>query len=217
MTDELNLEEVVAIAPEELTEEHTAFLKEHAEELTDEQKIVFKDVLEVKKEEKEEEIVPEYRFVPKKKEDIKEEEELDEDEIDPEDKKTIGKVVDRELKAVKKQLSEQQQTTKTIQDQSEVDAFIVSRPEAKNYRTKMLTYMKAEHYNALPAHVIYNIVAGDDLEKIGAEKERQAIEKANSTQTKGSSARPTGSGGKDWSKATTEEIAAKKAEIYGQI
>ena len=199
MADELTLETVTAIAPEELTEEHTAFLKEHAEELTDEQKIVFKDVLEVKKE------------------DIKEEEELDEDEIDPEDKKTIGKVVDRELKAVKKQLSEQQQTTKTIQDQSEVDSFIASRPEAKSYRTKMLTYMKAEHYNALPAHVIYNIVAGDDLEKIGAEKERVAREQAEATRTGGSSVRPTGSGGKDWSKATTEEIAAKKAEIYGQI
>jgi len=211
MADELNLEEVVAIAPEELTEEHTTFLKENVEELSDEQKTTFKDVLEAKEEE--EEVKPEYRFA---KKDEEKEEEQEDDEIDPEDKKTISKVVDKELKDVRKQLGEQQQATRNIQDQSEVDSFIASKPEAKTYRNKMLTYMKADHYNALPAHAIYKIVAGDDLEKLGAERERQAVEKANATQTDGSSVRPTGSGGKDWSKASSADIAAKKAEIYGQ-
>lgn len=218
MADELNLEEVVAIAPEELTEEHTAFLKEHVEELTDEQKTTFKTVLEEKKEEKEEkeeEIKPEYRFAPKKKEETEEEETKEEDEVDPDDKKLIGKMVEKGLKPVKDLLDQQNQTTKIIQDQTEVDSFINSRPEAKPYRAKMLTYMKAEHYNALPAHVIFKIVAGDDLEKIGAEKERQAREQAEATRTGGSSVRPTGTGGKDWSKASKEDIAAQKAKIFG--
>ncbi len=205
MADELILEDVTAKAPEELAENETTFIKEHAEELTDEQKETFKDVLEVKeeKEEEEEEVKPEYRYTPSK-----EEEEKEEEEVDPEDKKLIGKVVSKELKSVNDRLEQQSQVL-------EVDSFITTRPEAKPYRTKMLTYMKAEHYNALPAHVIFKIVAGDDLEKIGAEKERTAREQAEATRTAGSSVRPTGSAGKDWSKASKEDIAAQKAKIFG--
>lgn len=206
MADELDLEEVVAIAPEELTEEHTAFLKEHTEELTDEQKETFKSVLEVKEEKKEEEVTPEYRTVAQKKEDKKDDE--DDDEVDPEDAKRISKVVGKELKPYNDRLEEQSQVV-------EVDSFITTRPEAKPYRQKMLTYMKAEHYNALPAHVIYKIVAGDDLEKIGAEKERKVREQASATQTAGSSARPTGGDGKDWGRASSEDVAAQKAKIFG--
>src|SRR3990167_1343847 len=209
MAEELVLEDVTAKAPDTLAENETAFIKEHVSELTDEQKETFKSVLEVKEEKKEkkeeEEVKPEYRFTPQKKEETTEEEE----EVDPEDKKVIGKVVNKELKPVRDSLEQQSQVL-------EVDSFIVSRPEAQQYRTKMLAYMKAEHYNALPVHVIYKIVAGDDLEKIGAEKERKAREQAEATRTDGSSARPTESGGKDWSKASKEEVAAQKAKIFGQ-
>lgn len=214
MADELNLEEVVAIAPEELTEEHTAFLNEHAGELNDEQKETFKDVLKVEPV-KDEPVVPEYRFAPKKLDEKQEEEEEEEDDVDADDKKLIGKMVEKGLKPVRELLDQQNQTTKTIQDQTEVDSFILSRPEAKPYRTKMLSYMKADHYKELPAHVIFKIVAGDDLEKIGAEKERVAREKAEATRGGGSSARPTSSTNKDWSKATSQEVADQKAKIFG--
>jgi hypothetical protein len=217
MTEELNLEEVVALPVEELKEEHTTFLNEHVEELSDEQKETFKDVLKpVEPKNSDEEVVPEYRFAPKKIDEKKtDEEEEEDDEVDPNDKKLIGKMVEKGLKPVKDLLDQQSQTTKTIQDQTEVDAFINVKPEAKPYRAKMLTYMKAEHYNVLPIHSIFKIVAGDDLEKIGAEKERLAREKAEATHDNGSSVRPTTSVGKDWNKATPQEIADQKAKIFG--
>ena len=209
---ELTLETVTAKAPDQLAENESAFIKEHAGELSDEQKTTFKGILEPKQEE---EVKPEYRFT--KKETKPADDEDDEDDgTDPEDKKVISRMVEKGLKPFKDQLQEQNQTTRNIQDQTEVDSFITNRPEAKPYRNKMLTYMKAEHYNALPAHAIFKIVAGDDLEKIGAEREREAREQAEATRTGGSSVRPTGSGGKDWSKASPEEIANKKAEIFNQ-
>lgn len=204
MTDELNLETITAKAPEDLAENESAFIKEHSEDLSVEQKETFKDVLTVKEEKKLEVIKPEYRFT---KPEIKPDD--DDDGTDPEDKKVISKMLEKNLKPYA-------DTTRKIEDQLEVDSFIASRPEAKTYRNKMLTYMKAEHYKELPTDIIYKIVAGDDLEKIGAEKERKAREQAEATHTGGSSVRPSGSGGKDWSKASSADIAAKKAEIYGQ-
>jgi hypothetical protein len=194
MADELILEDVVAKAPDQLEENETV-----------------KGVLEVKEEKK---VEPEYRFTPKK-EDKKPDDE-DEEEVDPEDKKLIGKMVEKGLKPLKDQLQSQSQTTQELMDKAEVDSFIGSKPEAKQYREKMLTYMKAEHYNALPAHAIFKIVAGDDLEKIGAEKERTAREKAEETYTPGNSVRQPSPTGKDWSKASSADIAAQKAKIFGQ-
>jgi len=149
-----------------------------------------------------EEITPETR---QKIEEKKKEEE--EGETDPEDEKMIGKVVDKRLDQVTKDLRD-------TKDQMEVDSFIRSKPEFGKYREVALKYMKSPAYNNIPAHNIMAMVASKDLQKLGAQKEREAAENAKNTQSPGSTARKPTGGKTDWSKATREDIDAKKAEIF---
>jgi len=201
-TPELNLEEVVEVDPAEATDEQKAFLEEHKDELTSEQAEKFGIKLE------EEETEPEVRGETKKKEEEADEEDQEEDEISPEDEKTIGKIVD---KRVGDKLSQIQK----IQDESEVDAFIRAKPEYGKYRNSMLKYMSHEAYKNIPVHNIAAIVSARDLQKIGAQKEREAQRKANETKGGGSTVRKPG-GAVDWRTAPKEEFEAQKAKVLGQ-
>jgi hypothetical protein len=91
-------------------------------------------------------------------------------------------------------------------------------PEVGKYRNAMLTYMKDPAYAKIPAKNIFNIVAGNDLIKLGAQKEREAAAKANGTRIESNSGRPGDNGGakKDWGNASKEEMAAKRAEVFGR-
>jgi len=71
-------------------------------------------------------------------------------------------------------------------------------------------------YSNIPAQNIMAIVASKDQQKIGAQKERKAIKKAKDTQGGGATFRKPKSGEKDWSKASSEEVDAKKAEILNR-
>jgi len=203
---ELKLEEVVEVAPEELSDDQKSFLEENKGDLTDEQAIRFG--LEKEEEEKPiniDEVTPETRIeIAKKKEAANEE-----DEIDPDDEVTINKVVDRRVG----QLADDLKTTK---DQMEVDTFIRDNPEYTKYRGVALKYMKNSSYSNIPAHNIMAMVASKDLQKLGAQKEREAIDRAKNTSGGGSSFRKPSGGGIDWSKATSEEVATKKAEILNR-
>ena len=215
---EITLENVVETPIEELKDEQKTFIQEHAEELTDEQKETYKAVLEEKKEEGEPEIPdPETRTPAEIKKAKKGKEEEDEDEgededeeITPEDEKTISKIIDKKTSGVLSKLQK-------IENQTDVDAFINSKPEFGKYRSAALKYMEHPAYSNIPVHNIMAIVASKDLQKIGAEKERKAAKDAAGTHSPGTTVREPGKGGKvDWSKASKEEVAAKRAEILGQ-
>ena len=53
------------------------------------------------------------------------------------------------------------------------------------------------------------------LQKIGAQKERDAAAAAAGSHSGGSSARPAGGQVKDWSTASKEEVAAQRAKVLG--
>ncbi len=200
----LVLEEVVDVAPEDLDDDQKTFIQENADDLSDEQKETFKDVIEEEEEPAPEDVEPETRTKPIEKPEKKEEEE---EEVDPDDEAAIGKVVDKRLGQVTEDL-------RTTKDQMEVDAFIRDNPDYSKYRTLALKYMKNSAYGNIPAHNIMAIVAGKDQQKIGAKKEREAEEKAKDTQGGGTSVRKPKGGGVDWGKASTKEVDAKKAEIF---
>ncbi len=66
----------------------------------------------------------------------------------------------------------------------------------------------------LVAQDALNIVTAKDQQKLGAQKEREAQEKAGSTRNSGGSPRPTGTTtGIDWSKATPEQMADQRAKV----
>jgi len=202
-TPELNLEEVVEVDPAEVTDDQKAFLESHKDELTLEQAEKFGIKLE------EEEIEPETRGEKKteKKED-EDEEDQEEDEISPEDEKAIGKIVD-------KRVGDKLASIQKIKDETEVDAFIRAKPEYGKYRSSMLKYMSHDSYKNIPVHNIAAIVSARDLQKIGAQKEREAQRKADETKGGGSTARKPG-GAIDWRTASKEEFEAQKAKVLGQ-
>jgi len=202
MTEELNLEEIVEIEPAEISEEQKAFLVENKDTLTDEQR----EKYDIKEEEKKEE--PEINLdeiTPETRRQIAEKKKAEADEIEREDEAVISKVVAKKLAEA---------GVGNTNDQVEVDGYIRDNPEFAKYRAVALKYMKDSSYINLPAKNIMAIVAFKDSQKIGAQKEREAAEKAKNTKGGGSDFRkPTGAK-TDWSKATSEEIEAKKAEIY---
>lgn len=210
---ELNLTEVVEVAPEEVTEEQKTFLEEHKAELTPEQATKFG----IEQEKKEEEIKPEeYEPETRTPAEIKKEEEKkgdeDESEVDPEDQKTIGKVVDERMKPVTEALKQIQK----VKDEQEVDAFLRVRPEFNKYREVMIKFVSHPAYAQIPVHNIAAIVASKDLQRLGAEKERETAKKVAETKEKGGQVRKPGTGEVDWKTASKEEFEAQKAKVLGQ-
>jgi hypothetical protein len=135
-------------------------------------------------------------------------EEGEDEEVLPEDKKVISRVVSEALSPLQKQLQEQA-------DQAELTNFVTENPEYAKYKQSITVYMKHPAYRNIPVKNIAAIVASKDLQKIGAQKEREAQAAANATKGGGSSAR-VAPGGKDWTKASKEEFEAKRAEVFGR-
>ncbi len=210
---ELVLDEVVEVAPDKLDEDQTKFIREKADDLTDEQKETFKDVLEEEEGKPPEEIEVRTRTPKKKKKETTPEPE-DDDDVDPEDEEAIGKVVKKEIKPLQDQLDAQTKRSQKLADEGEVDAFIRDNPEFSKYRANALKYMKA--HPSLVASDAIGIVSSQDQQKIGAKKEREATQKAEESRSPGSSARKPKAGEIDWSKASRKEVAAKKQEILDQ-
>lgn len=137
----------------------------------------------------------------------------EDEEMDPEDEEKINKVVHRIVAPL-------QQASLDAQNSIEVDAFIRENsekyPMAGKFRATMLEYMKHPAYSRIPASNIFNIVAGAELVKLGAQREREASAKARGTQVRSSSSRPASGQGKDWGSASKEEFEAKRMEILGR-
>lgn len=161
-----------------------------------------------------EEIEVETRFgkEPESKEIKESEKAVEGEEIDPDDEKTIGKVVDKRLASISNQLKEVQR----LRDETEVTSFLTTKPEYTKYRGVMLKYISHPAYSDVPIHNIAAIVAASDLQKLGAKKEREAQAKAKETQGSGSPARKPEGGKVNWQGATKEEFEQKRNEImYG--
>ena len=206
---ELTIETVIETPIEELNDDQKTFLIENQDKLSDEQKGVFKDILEEKEEEEPPIDEPSGRTIPKKEDD---EPPTDDEEIDPDDEKTIGKVVDRKIKPLAKLTEEIQ----AVKDRQEVDALINAKPEYGKFREAILKYASHPSYKDVPIHFIAAGLAAKDLQKMGAEKEREAQKKAKETQGGGQPFRKPGGEQVDWSTVSKEAFEAQRAKVLGQ-
>ena len=131
----------------------------------------------------------------------------DDDDVDPDDVMAINKVVDKKLGPLQQQIQQQN-------DEIEVNSYIVNNPEYAKYKPVILKYIASPAYSNIPVKNIAAIVAVNDMQKIGAKKEREASNKANSTKNRGSQARKS-SGDVNWLNASKEEYEAKVLEVKG--
>ena len=210
--EDLTLETIVGLDPADLTDEQKTTLEEKKADLTPEQAEKFGIELEEKEPE---DIDPKKVKIktrtPEPKKKGEPEPTGDDDEVDPEDKKTISKIVDDKLTDFTGKLDEVQK----VKDQQEVSDFVADRPEFKPYRGVMLKYLAHPAYKNIPVENIAKIVAGEDLQKLGAKKEREAAEKAKATQDSGTTVRKPSKGKTDWQTASKEEFEKKKNEVMG--
>jgi len=200
---ELNLEEVSQIAPDELSEDQQTFIKDNADDLSDEQKETYKGIIE----EKEEEVKDPEDIEIETRQALKEAKDKDDDEVDPDDEKVIEKIVAKKLKEA---------GLSTTKDQVEVDAYLRANPDFGKYRSVMLKYLAHPAYRNIPVSNVAAIVAAKDMQKLGAKKEREVSKKAKATQSGGSSARKADGGKIDWFKASSKEVEAEVSKVLRQ-
>ena len=133
------------------------------------------------------------------------------EDIDEDDIKTIGSIVEKQTAGVKAQLRD-------AKDKAEIDSFIQSKPEFSKYRPIIEKYMKEspDVYGRIPVKNIAAMVASDELMKIGAKMEREAQIKADSTKTGGNQVRRPQGGAKDWTKAPKADFEAQKRAVLEQ-
>jgi hypothetical protein len=139
----------------------------------------------------------------------------DDTEPDPEDVKVIEKVVAKIVGPIKAKAEAQQIET-------DLQSEFGKHPEYKPYEKQIRAFVTHPNrigfiQNGLPVSSVVIEAIAPYLQKIGAQKERDAAAAAASSQGGGNSVRPAGGGQiKDWGKATAEEVAAKKAEVLGR-
>lgn len=129
------------------------------------------------------------------------------DEIPEADQETIGKVAGEIVRPlIEKHLQSE--------DAAEVAEFL-AKPENDvfaPYKEKALKWMNHPSRRNMPISSIFYEVAGPDLMRIGAERERKASEKARDTQAGGNSSRGDGEAKSVW-ELSPEEFAAKQAAV----
>lgn len=201
--DDLNIEEVVALDPTDstaFTDVHKAFLEEHKDELTTEELTKFG--FEVKP------VVPDVR-IPNEEEDKTKKGKEDDDDFGADTEEEVNKLVDKKLDPILKRNQE-------IQDRTEIASFLGTNPEFGKYKESIEAHVKDPNYRNIPIDRIAKMIAADDLMKIGARKEREAQRTADATRNNSNSGRKAAGVTKDWSSASKEDMAAKRAEILGQ-
>lgn len=221
-TDPITFESIAVVDVAELNDDQKAFILDNSGELTDEQRETYKDVLEGADDDSDKKINADDVEIQtrggKKSDDDDDsggddDDNSDDDKIDPDDEKTIKKVVNKQLDGFRGNQGDIQ----AIKDKQEVNDYIGDNPEFKPYRDVMLKYMAHPAYKNIPVDNVAKIVAGSDLQKLGAKKEREAADKAKSTQDGGQTVRDNKGGGAetDWAKASKEAFEKKKNEVLG--
>lgn len=204
MAEPITVESITSTveSPDQLTPEQKTFLETNAATLTDE--VADKYGIEKAPVIPEPPAIPDPETPPAKKE----------DDVDLDDEKKIGAIVAKQMEGLTR---EQRETAVTVK----VDSFLHQNTQVANpsvYREAMIKYAKHPHYQNLSAKELFNIVAGDELMRMGAKKEREAAAKAKSTQVNGSNGGRPAAGGpkKDWNTATAEELRAEQARVLGR-
>lgn len=130
----------------------------------------------------------------------------DYNDVAPEDEELINSVVLKNFAPILDK-------TITAEDDKEVNEFVNTNPDFKPFEAKARRYIADPSRRHLPIKTIFYEVAGDKLLKIGAERERQANEKAKGTQTGGGSNRA-GEGSKKsvWD-LSPEEFAIEQDKV----
>jgi hypothetical protein len=131
----------------------------------------------------------------------------DEDEVDKEERLRVEKIM---------QNSKYGATIEQIQRQSAMDSYLAANPEFAKYKPAIEKYWNHPTYRGLPIHNVAAIVAGKDMMKIGAAKEREAQKQADSTINPGTSTRPAVGGTVNWQEAPKEEFEAQLAKVLGR-
>jgi len=134
---------------------------------------------------------------------------LTDDDVDPDTLKIIEKVVDRKTSGMKESLQ-------IAKDKLEIDTFLSKNPEFSKYRSKIKTHLRHPAYSRIPVKKIASMVAGDDLVKIGAEKEVAAQKRANATKTVGNMVRQPSQGEPDWARVSKDDFEAQRRKVLGQ-
>lgn len=209
---EIKLEDVVEVEPDKLSEEQKTFLNENKGELTDEQREKYS--IEPDEEKPLDPSKIKIKVRTKQKKTTKPAKGGDGDgdgegEIDPEDRATMSKVVAEETADLRKQ-------NQVVRDEVELDTFIRANPEYTKYRAVALKYMKNPSHSNLPASSIMAIISAEDQQAIGAKKERETQKKVGDTQTGGNQVRTPVGGKVDWSKATPEQVEAKRVQVISR-
>lgn len=210
--EDLQLDDVVGMEPTELTDVHKEFLDSNKGNLTADQQAKFGFVEQKQAEDKKDEAESPAPVVedsePVVKTPIKLEFGDDEDDgMDEEDRDRIRQQVAKGSKT----LIERQQL---IEDTQALNSIILEDPALKPYKDSALKWMKA--HPTLTAEAAMTIASAKHQQKIGAEKERIAAERARKTLNPGSQVRSDNTGSKNWSTASNEEVEAQIARAKGQ-
>lgn len=130
------------------------------------------------------------------------------DGVLPEDKKFIEDKINTGLDPLRIENNE-------LKIRSEIMEFVDDNPEYRPYKEQIMKFKShpSGAYANIPAEYIARIVSFNDQQKLGAEKERLAQQRAQETQgVGGSSTRKEGSGEKNWLNASKEDFEAHKRQ-----
>ena len=137
------------------------------------------------------------------------------DEFDPDDKAKIEGLVNKRLAPFQEKIIDA-----TIE--SDLQNELAKHPEFKEYEGRIRSYVnhpsrKDFIKQGLPvSSVVYEAVA-PYLMRAGAKAERVASKKAKDSQVNNNGGgNDKNNSVKDWSKASSDDVAAKRAEIFGQ-
>jgi hypothetical protein len=135
-----------------------------------------------------------------------------EDDIDPEDEKTIGKVVSKRLKEALEPFAQAQAQQ---QDDAEIADFLKANPDFKAYEAKARKYMAHPSRKDVPIEEIFYGVAGRDLLKIGAKRSKIADDEAK--KSKSAAGSQDAGAAKGNATLTREQLEAKQAEVRSKM
>lgn len=131
----------------------------------------------------------------------------DDNDVAPEDEAMINKVVAKTFAPVIEK-------TLASEDDAEIQNFLKENPDFKPFEAKARRFLKHPSRRNLPVKSVFYEVAGDQLIKIGADREKKAAEKAKQTHTGGGSNRSGGEGGaKPTWDLSKDEFEAKQEKI----
>jgi hypothetical protein len=130
----------------------------------------------------------------------------DDDDFETEEDEKIHKIVEKTVSPLVQKAQQEE-------DNREIADFLSENPDLKPYETKVRKFMQHESRKALPISSIFFEVAGNDLLKIGAARERKAAEKAKQTQAGGGTTRSGDPKGKSVLDMTPAEFAAEQQRV----